>query len=90
VSHPCCPNPGVWQQLSTGPLGAHIDTFARQLLDQAMRVGQQSLWCTYSPTSAAGSSDMPSGPWTSTNSALMLFCRTAIGAIAKSAVIRIP
>jgi len=34
MSHPCCPNPGVWQQLSTGPLGAHIDTFARKLLDQ--------------------------------------------------------
>ena len=34
MSHPCCPNPGVWQQLSSGPLGAHIDTFARPLLDQ--------------------------------------------------------
>ena len=34
MSYPCCPNPGVWQQLSAGPLGTHIDTFARQLLDQ--------------------------------------------------------
>jgi hypothetical protein len=34
MRHPCCPNPGVWQQLSAGPLGAHIDTFAHQLLDQ--------------------------------------------------------
>lgn len=34
MSHPYCPNPGVWQQLSAGPLGAHIDPFAHQLLDQ--------------------------------------------------------
>jgi site-specific recombinase XerD len=34
MSQPYCPNPVVWQQLSAGPLGAHIDTFAHQLLDQ--------------------------------------------------------
>jgi len=34
MSHPWCPNPVVWQQLSAGPLGAHIDTCAHQLLDQ--------------------------------------------------------
>jgi site-specific recombinase XerD len=34
MSHPCCPNPVVWQQLSAGPLGAHIDTFTHQVLDQ--------------------------------------------------------
>ena len=34
MSYRCCPNPDVWQQLSAGPLGARIDTFARQLLDQ--------------------------------------------------------
>lgn len=34
MSHPCCPNPVVWQRLYAGPLGAHIDTFAHQLLDQ--------------------------------------------------------
>lgn len=34
MSHPSCPKPVVWQQLSAGPLGAHIDTFAHQLLDQ--------------------------------------------------------
>ena len=34
MSHPCCPNSGVWQQVSAGPPGAHIDTFARPLLDQ--------------------------------------------------------
>jgi len=34
MSHPFCPNPIVLQQLYTGPLGAHIDTFAQQLLAQ--------------------------------------------------------
>jgi site-specific recombinase XerD len=34
MSHPCCPNPVVWQRLSAGPLGAHLDTCAQQLLDQ--------------------------------------------------------
>jgi len=34
MSHPCCPNPVVLQQLYAGPLGAHIDTCAQQLLDQ--------------------------------------------------------
>jgi integrase/recombinase XerD len=34
MSHPFCPNPVVWQQLYTGPLGPHIDTFAQQLLTQ--------------------------------------------------------
>jgi site-specific recombinase XerD len=34
MSHPFCPNPIVLQQLHTGPLGAHIDTFAQQLLAQ--------------------------------------------------------
>ena len=29
-----CPNPAVSQRLSTGPLGAHIDTFAQQLSAQ--------------------------------------------------------
>lgn len=30
----CCPNPVVWQRLYAGPLGAHIDTCAQQLLHQ--------------------------------------------------------
>ncbi len=34
MSHPCCPNPSVWPQLSAGPLGAPIDTVAHQVLDQ--------------------------------------------------------
>jgi site-specific recombinase XerD len=34
MSHPCCPHPGVWQQWSAGPLGAPIDPFAHQWLDQ--------------------------------------------------------
>jgi site-specific recombinase XerD len=34
MSHPFCPNPIVLQRLYTGPLGAHIDTFAQQLLTQ--------------------------------------------------------
>lgn len=34
MSHPCCPTPGVWPQLSAGPLGAPLDTFAHPLLDQ--------------------------------------------------------
>ena len=34
MRHPFCPNPIVLQQLYTGPLGAHIDTFAQQLLAQ--------------------------------------------------------
>lgn len=34
MSHPCCPHPMVLQQWYTGPLGAHIDTCAQQLLAQ--------------------------------------------------------
>ena len=34
MRHPFCPHPIVLQQLYTGPLGAHIDTFAQQLLAQ--------------------------------------------------------
>lgn len=34
MSHPFCPNPVMLQQLYTGPLGAHINTFAQQLVDQ--------------------------------------------------------
>lgn len=34
MSHPCCPNLVVWQPWSAGPLGAHIDSVAHQLLDQ--------------------------------------------------------
>ena len=34
MSHPFCPNPVMLQQLYTGPLGAHIDTFAQQLVAQ--------------------------------------------------------
>ena len=34
MSPPFCPNPIVLQQLYTGPLGAHIDPFAQQLLTQ--------------------------------------------------------
>jgi hypothetical protein len=33
-SHPCCPNPVVLPQLSTGPLGPHLDPFAPQVLTQ--------------------------------------------------------
>jgi len=32
--HQVCPNPELLQQLYTGPLGAHVDTFAQQMLDQ--------------------------------------------------------
>jgi len=34
MSHPFCPNPIVLQRLYTGPLGAHLDTFAQQLVAQ--------------------------------------------------------
>lgn len=34
MSHPFCPNPMMSQQLYTGPLGAHIDPFAQQLVAQ--------------------------------------------------------
>ena len=34
MSHLFCPNPVMWQQLYTGPLGAQIDTFAQQLVAQ--------------------------------------------------------
>jgi site-specific recombinase XerD len=34
MSHRCCPDPVVWQPLYAGPLGAHIDTFAHQVVDQ--------------------------------------------------------
>ena len=34
MSHPFCPNPVMLQQLYTGPLGAHIDPFAQQLVAQ--------------------------------------------------------
>jgi len=32
--HQVCPNPELLQQLYTVPLGAHVDTFAQQMLDQ--------------------------------------------------------
>lgn len=32
--HQVCPNPELLQQLYTGPLGAHVDTFAQQMLGQ--------------------------------------------------------
>ena len=32
--HQVCPNPALWQQLYPGPLGAHVDTFAQQMLGQ--------------------------------------------------------
>jgi hypothetical protein len=32
--HHVCPNPELLQQLYTGPLGAHVDTFAQQMLGQ--------------------------------------------------------
>lgn len=34
MSHPFCPNPVVVQRLYAGPLGAHIDAFAQQLVAQ--------------------------------------------------------
>jgi site-specific recombinase XerD len=34
MNHPFCPNPIVVQRLYSGPLGAHIDTWAQQLLTQ--------------------------------------------------------
>jgi hypothetical protein len=34
MNHPFCPNPIVVQRLCSGPLGAHIDTWAQQLLTQ--------------------------------------------------------
>jgi hypothetical protein len=36
---PCCPTPGVWQQGSAGPLGAHLGTCAQQVWDQGEASG---------------------------------------------------
>ena len=84
MSYRCCPNPDVWQQLSAGPLGARIDTFARQLLDQgyaswraksmARLLAYLSCWLQRHALTVMAS----------TNSALMLFCGTALGAIIPS------
>ena len=73
--HQVCPNPVVLQQLYTGPLGAHIDAFAQQLLVRVTRVQQQSMPCACSLPSAPGSSDKPSQQRTSTNSSPGLFTR---------------
>jgi len=54
---------------------------------KARRGGPRRLWCADSPTSAAGSSDTPARPRTSTNSALRRFCRTVIGAIIPTVMI---
>ena len=78
--HQVCPNPELLQQLYTGPLGAHVDTFAQHLLGQgyasstakyAMRVAAFSTWL----------SDKTSRQQTSTNNKLRTFCTTTHGGV---------